>query len=346
MSNQADFAENFGLRSEIQFSLNDLLFQSGSGLNPLSNFINTQLSTVQTLSDTLLTIGFSPTLALIDTSQFIQPVNIPAIITNSVTEFGVANLAQLSNILDNLNVFTQQLTASLSVFDLAIQSLVESNVFADLTHLLETHDRAAEAFNAAGWPIAPSMSSELRTHVVSMHVDGKTRHISRTMLGYYHRRSYHNLRAMVQIWKKHTLFADRMHIIQDAVDAHCEGLYTLSVPALLPQVEGILNDYVLQNNLSARLGKIRQVYEAFVGNPDEYSLTKWIVASTLLYQLQTSTYAYTDFEEELSKSVRRRRTTRHTVLHGVTVNYNKPMHSLKVLVLLDAISALQQLEKR
>ena len=132
-----------------------------------------------------------------------------------------------------------------------------------------------------------------------------------------------------------------MRIIKDALDAHCESKYTLSVPALFPAIEGILSEYAKVNNLSVKYGaKIRRLYSAVIGNPDDYGLTNWAIAPALLYHLENSTYVYSEFKDEIKKSPNRRSISRHTVLHGISTNYNKPSQSLKIFVLLDAISAL------
>jgi hypothetical protein len=235
------------------------------------------------------------------------------------------------------------MSADLAAAALSVQQTISLGVFDDLMQLLQAHQDAAEAFKAAGWPIAPSMPFELREHVVTMHKQDKTRYISRTLIGYYQRNNHQHLIEAVASWEPHPLFAPRMHILQDALQAHCRGLYTLSVPTLVPQIEGVLNDYVLVNGLVAKLGKIQQVYKAAIGDADEYDLSKWVIATTLLYQLQTNTYVFTDFESELKKSVNRRQVTRHTVSHGVALKYDRPIHSLKAFLLLDALSALQEL---
>ena len=95
--------------------------------------------------------------------------------------------------------------------------------------------------------------------------------------------------------------------------------------------------------LVAKLGKIQQVYKAVIDNVDAYGVSNLVIATTLLYQLQTNTYSFTDFESELRKSVNRRQVTRHTVSHGVALKYDRPIHSLKAFLLLDALSALQEL---
>jgi hypothetical protein len=113
---------------------------------------------------------------------------------------------------------------------------------------------------------------------------------------------------------------------------------------LIAQVEGIMNDYVVANGLPVRLGKIKEVYEAVLGDSMDYDFSTWAIVETLLYQLRTNTYLPTPFEDELARPVRRRRSTRHTILHGIMPGYNRESHSLRAFLLLDALSALQQFE--
>jgi hypothetical protein len=75
-------------------------------------------------------------------------------------------------------------------------------------------------------------------------------------MGYYQRDNYKYLIEAVQSWESHPLFVPRMHILKDALQAHCRGLYTLSVPALINQIEGVLNDYVIANGLVAKFKPI------------------------------------------------------------------------------------------
>jgi hypothetical protein len=286
-------------------------------------------------------------LPVIDTSKLIDALNASNIIsevTKTATEWQQAS-TRIANALKGLNLATQRITADLAAIRLSFQGIISSGIISDLLELVHADKAAIDAFKAASWPIAPSMSRDFRNHVIDLHAEGKTRFISNAVIGYYHRSEHKNLKGMVDGWQNHPLFAPRMHIIKDALRAHCQGIYTLSIPALLPQIEGILNDYVVTNNLSVKLGKIQKVYDAVIGDPDEYGLSDWAIANTLLYQLQTNTYVYTDFENELRRSANGRRTTRHTVLHGVTVNYHRPVNSLRIFALLDAISALGEIKE-
>ena len=250
---------------------------------------------------------------------------------------------EIREMFSGLSDAAARMSANLAAATIAAQESSLLGLFDDLAALVQPHLDAAEAFNAAGWPIAPSMPPELIGHVVAMHGQGKTQYISRTIMGYYQRNGHQNLRTTVASWEAHQLLAPRMHVLTDALEAHCQGLYTLSVPTVIPQIEGVLNDYVRANGLVAKLGKIKQVYQAVIGDVDEYPLSQWVIASTLLYQLETNTYVPIDFRTELEKSINARRVTRHTVTHGVAFRYDRPIHSLRAFLLLDAVSALQYL---
>jgi len=283
-------------------------------------------------------------LRVIDTSSLMRAFDVSSEIvkfTQSISGWQEAYSQQIAEIARNLDVISQRFTADLTAFRIAFQEIVSSGIINDLKLLQQESEDAAEAFKETGWPIAPSMPKQLKDRVVELHKNDRTRYASQTILGYYRRNNHRNLKLTIESWQSHPLFVPRMHIIHDALDAHCNGNYTLSIPALLPLIEGILNDYVCTNNLSAKFGKINQVYQAVIGNPDEYYFSTWAIVNTLLYQLQSNTYAYTSFESELTKSIRSRKTTRHTVLHGVAVNYDRPSNSLKLFLILDALTALR-----
>jgi len=285
----------------------------------------------------------------IDTAEWEKAIEISSSIFNSIkTIFNWSELysEQLQSVTESLSFIGKRIAADFAALNLSAFNLSSLGVFDKLSELLEYHKDSTEAFNAAGWSISPSMNRELREKVVLLHQQNKTRYISQVMLGYYHKNNFEKLKDAVTTWGKNPLFSPRMHIFRAALKAHCEGTYTLSVPALLPQIEGILNEYVIVNNLKAKLGKIEKVYNAVIGDLDEYPLTSWAIANTLLYQLQTNTFSFTNFEVEFRKSANNRKTTRHTVLHGITPNYDKPSHSLKTFVLLDALSSLQELEDK
>jgi hypothetical protein len=310
----------------------------------VSKGFETQLSNIaQTIAQSLSKLA----VPALDWMQLAEAMQVSSAIANLVQPATIINaelVQQIQSISQGLDDAVRAATANLAAVDVARRMFEQLEVFKNLHELIEEEETAAEAFHAAGWPIAPSMPKTLIRRVVKLHQEGKSRYVSQAIIGYYRRNNYSPLVEVVQRWRNHPLFALRTHIIEDALWAHRQGKYTLSVPALIAQVEGIMNDYVVANGLPVRLGKIKEVYEAVLGDSMDYDFSTWAIVETLLYQLRTNTYLPTPFEDELARPVRRRRSTRHTILHGIMPGYNRESHSLRAFLLLDALSALQQFE--
>lgn len=279
----------------------------------------------------------------IDTSALERALGLSRQIINITDYFTVIsdqNIAKIAKIFENLDFMTRRIALDFSAISTAVNGLFESGIFCELVEKVEYDHRAIDAFKEAGWPITPSVPKHLMQRVVELHKIGKVQYASQVIIGYYRRNNWRNLIQTVNKWTDHSLYTSRMDIILDALDAHCRGKYSLSVPTLLPQIEGILREYIHSNNLSAKFGKIKMVYETAIGDIGDYSLTTWKIAETLLFCLQNNTYIWSDFEIELKKSLTRRKVSRHTVLHGINPCYNRPIHSLKTFLILDAITIL------
>lgn len=279
----------------------------------------------------------------IDISQFLAAIDVADKIIDTVG----SSLQWQSHFDDQLRQIAKQhndvinsLAVDFAALNLANNLLPFSRILRNLARLVGESEDLANAFNSARWSVAPSMDYNLKNRVVELFQEDKSRYISNAILGYYHRKDFENMVVMVDSWRNHQLFKSRIHIIDDALAAHQNKQFTLSVPALLPLIEGILNEYVAVHNLAARCGKIKKVYKAVLGEADDYTLSSRAVVLTILYQLENNTYADTDFKTELQRSMQRRQISRHTVLHGVSTNYNTSATSLRIFVLLDAISAL------
>jgi len=283
----------------------------------------------------------------LDWTRLTEALQVSSAIANLVQPATIINeelVQQIQSMSRGLDDVVRAMTANLAAADIARHMFEQLEIFKALHELIEEEEKAAEAFRAAGWPLAPSMPRSLIRRVVELYEQGKSRYASQVIIGYYRRNDCSALAATLQQWRSHPLFASRMHIIEDALWAHRQRKYTLSVPALIAQIEGVMNDYVRTYNLPAKLGKIREVYEAVVGDPMDYDFSTWAIAETLLYQLRTNIYVSTPFEDELARPVRRRHSTRHTILHGIMPGYDREAHSLRAFLLLDALSALQQFE--
>ena len=251
-----------------------------------------------------------------------------------------AECARLREDVRQFETDVQLMAAQAAAARLAFQEAASLGIFRRLQALIDEHRDSATAFKEAGWPIAPSMPYELRSRVTSMHKAQRTRYISRAIIGYYQRQDHKHTRQAVRAWASNELFAPRMHILMDALDLHCQGRYVSSVPTLMPQIEGILREYVQNNGLEYKF-PMAEVFGPVLDTSDYMQLANWVISETLRYQLQHNTYAYSDFKAELTKPGGRRQVSRHTVLHGITLGYDRPIHSLRACLLLDALSALE-----
>ncbi len=213
-------------------------------------------------------------------------------------------------------------------------------IFERLNSQIAEDQEAADAFRAAGWPLCPSMPQSLIHNVVGKYQTGQTRYASAAVLGYYRRMNCAHLKVAIDEWRSNPLFNTRITIIEDAFWAHKQGKFTLSIPTLIPQIEGIMSDYVVRNHLAARIGKITEVYKAALNDAQYDLFVTRAVAETLRYQLANNFYNSTEFEDELKRAPSVRRISRHTVLHGINPSYAKESISLRSFLLLDALSVL------
>lgn len=168
-------------------------------------------------------------------------------------------------------------------------------------------------------------------------------------LGEYFRRDDHAaLSEMVHKWDEH--FVPRQHIFHDALWAHKQGRYTLSIPALAAQVEGILRD--LTEEYGRRYPWIERFNDAFGydynrKNPAPPPTVEEIVAefralapssrferaeelkTHLALRSINELYATGEFSDpEFTSSVRR-----HPILHGVFTNFGE-LESLRLFFIL------------
>jgi len=236
----------------------------------------------------------------------------------------------VSSTLPNINKINERFIAQIS-------KSFPPEFFERLQRELDYENETSQAFKQSKWPLSPSIPKEHRAKVVILHRQGKSCFTGNVIRGYFLKKDHKHTKSMVSSWEAHPLFSSRMDIIKDALEAHCSGKYTLSVPAFLPMIEGILTEYLFEKKMPVKYGKAEAVATTAVGDLNEYPLSSWSIAQTLLYILHNSFYIWTNFDEEIKKPMRHRGVSRHTIAHGISANYNTYSQSLKLLLLLDAV---------
>lgn len=117
---------------------------------------------------------------------------------------------------------------------------------------------------------------------------------------------------------------DRAPIFADAFDAHRQGLYTLSVPVVLAQADGIIGTRYERTQLFSRSrnhGLASQIKDM---KPGQLS-TMWAEIMSGKAEVSSNTQDLPEGFEGLN---------RHAVMHGTDVNYGSRANSLKAISML------------
>ncbi len=227
--------------------------------------------------------------------------------------------------------------------------------------------RSSLTFARGGWSEVPladmdlSELSNLVTRLVDKPDDEVKRELDQTIAEYFCENDHARLSEMVAGWEEH-FGEERHHVFEDALWAHKQGRYTLSIPALATQVEGIVRDLTGEygegrdwiRRFNAAFGLDYKPWDPPLPPNPEQVLTE--VGALPVYErfqkvkeLRTrftllrinELYDNGEFSDpEFASSVKR-----HAILHGVFNNFGE-LESLRlffVLALLhDAVAAYKK----
>jgi len=133
-------------------------------------------------------------------------------------------------------------------------------------------------------------------------------------------------RSILAEWERNPSLGDRRPILRAALEAHIRGEYVLSVPAILPQIEG----FVAENfGHKGRMGSPK--YKRYLKN--------LLRGSSIANTNQLVLRFLADFVLESFKhgDAIPFDLNRHAILHGADTSYANPSTSLKAILLLDLI---------
>lgn len=116
-------------------------------------------------------------------------------------------------------------------------------------------EKERRAFKQAGWFYFPSMRDvPLKLILGAIHkLPENPTALDEMFCMYFSADDYAQLKHMVRHWQKNPVFKDRKPIIEDALSAHIDGKYTLSIPTLLPLIEGVARDQALTLNILSKI---------------------------------------------------------------------------------------------
>lgn len=135
--------------------------------------------------------------------------------------------------------------------------------------------------------------------------------------------NHDRLQEMLHIWSEHGHFPHRMRILKEVVAVHTEGRFELSIPALLPQIEGVIAE--IFGHSGHMQGKNFKDYLelAFAEDSRFNRIGKVFFLGTLL-----ENFGWRNPIPFFS---------RHAVLHGADTNYASASNSLRLILVFDQL---------
>lgn len=243
-----------------------------------------------------------------------------------------------------------QLMAGLQAQLDAVAKQAAQSLWRTLEPLRELAERAGrsqavcDAFVAYGLWLAPSMSDDLVQKIVTFHEQGARPGVVHSVVSrYYARANWRTLDGVVERCRGNHRLAHRAEAVNQALHAHRDSLYAVTVPALLAHVEGIAADYVKSNNLLPKVGKETKkiIVAALDGTPCSLlDVRTYAAVTALLDYIENSMYVYVDFDKEHRHLLGEKRLMAHAIRHGRQVSYGSRMNSLRLFLMVDVLSLL------
>lgn len=277
----------------------------------------------------------------------IPQLNVDAALLRSVVAPASSIIAEALEPLRSQVLVASQLQRQMSGWMQSLHAAYEE-LFDPLRALVERigeRDEIKQAFESASLWLAPSMSRRLVSRVLELHQgEASPGVIASVVSRFYARGDWAPLTRAVDRWEKNPLFERRMPIFRDALEAHRNGRFTLTVPTLVAQVEGICGQYVKRRGLLPKLtGKTKKVVQAALRNAPcgLADVQRYAALDGVLTYIERHFYIVTDFDAEYRKLLRGTSLRAHAIRHGHQGRYHTRMNSLRLFLLLDVLSLLE-----
>ncbi len=313
----------------------------------------------------LYTKPFLPKLPTIDTSLFrtidlqkkvfesiLAKSNI-ASMAQSINNFNntiAGPLSQLHNSLNQINDFAQIATGRLKGFEKIASGIVEAfrktalssirisdsinksfQVLKDLPELwIENRNQLNLWLFKMGWPpllhVVAGFPYKLKAKCKGMN-ETKAKGYVDKMIVRYHTEDVLR-KSILKGWEKRTCMRRRFHLLRPAVEAHIRGEYALSVPTILPQLEGTVAENFGHKGFmgSNKHKKYLKNLLRKSGRENSEEVLLRFISDVILTRFQHGVPIISDL-------------SRHAILHGGDIAYDNVCTSLKVILVLDLITS-------
>jgi len=169
-----------------------------------------------------------------------------------------------------------------------------------------------------GWP--PLMHIPIINNKVEKILENNTREEAQNLINEEILKEHDEnmIKEILKNWWKYDFLKERIPIVESATRAHINRDYWLSVPTILPQLEGILF-------VAEKRGTRNEIIEKLLID-DDYVKNNGIVKTYLINRVYTNFDRGKPLPFDLS---------RHAILHGYDTSYGNAIISLKAILLFD-----------
>jgi len=144
---------------------------------------------------------------------------------------------------------------------------------------------------------------------------------------------------MLQFWKSsNPYFIEREKILRESIEAYIQENYYLTVYSLLPQIEGIISDYLINSKPPKELESILLSPEKKLELIEESILNLDTMITQLIkpaFSPLLNLYKFTNFLK-----CERTEFNRHAILHGISTQFGTKANALKLILFIDFIFSL------
>lgn len=266
------------------------------------------------------------------------------------------NLLNLQPFENNLNWIDPPITPSLLdipdislEIDTALKPLKETLDKISPELIIQNLEKSAEIMFETNWWLIPSMPFPFYTQLIEFK-DINQKDLTDYLVKYHNEKDCIELDNLIKSWKLDE-FNEKKEIFEDALWAHKKSKFTLTVPTLTVQVEGVLRNYFdpeFKPQIDGYRRKLKKKYTQTMKNKNEKlsyvdifdNFTKMQNIKFLKNCIDTFTESFwgekpRDFDD----------IHRNALLHGQCKNYTREM-STKLFLFLDMIHyILSDLEK-
>jgi hypothetical protein len=204
-----------------------------------------------------------------------------------------------------------------------------------LRHLLEDDQRLKRLLLERGWwVLQQDITGTVKREILRLGREPEPSAIDDYLCGLFRADDLSRLRTKVNNWFELPYFTARRQIIVDCLEAHKSAQYTLTVPTLLPLLDGMTRAFRKAHLRPTRgknpnaLMQVKQFAEFYRRKQPAL----WGAPFATI--VKTVVYSHFDF----ATTTRPSSLNRHGILHGEIADYATEANSLKTFLLIDTVA--------